>query len=127
EGLRPRLGEVPRGDGARGTGPELPELVRLDDREHLRAVAREEDDDEPGAALEDAVSLQAGHTEVEVGRGHDVQDTWVEPEPEPRPELDAACSHPAEATLDRLDRLLGREQLSNLGFTEIEGHRGAVV
>ena len=118
---------MPRGDGARSAGPELAELVCLDDREHLSAIGRKEDDDEAGAALGDAVGLQAGHTEVEVGRGHDVHDARVEPEPEPRPEIDAAGGHPAEAGLDCLHRLLGRKQLGNLGFTEIEGHRGAVV
>ena len=38
-------GEILRGDAARGAGPELAELVRLDHRRHLRPQVEEDDDE----------------------------------------------------------------------------------
>ena len=49
ESPRPRLGEVPRRDRARGSGPELPEPIGLDQGEQLGLVRGEERDDEPRA------------------------------------------------------------------------------
>jgi hypothetical protein len=67
------------------------------------------------------------HAEIEVGRGKHVHEAGVEPEAEARTKLDPPGSHPPEAALHRLHRILRRKQLGNLGFAEIERHRGAVV
>jgi hypothetical protein len=56
-----------------------------------------------------------------------VQETLVESDPEAGTVLDDAAADPLEASLDRGDGVRGREQLLDVGFTQIEGHEGGIV
>src|SRR3712207_7675332 len=55
--------EPPRGDRGGGARPPLAEPVRLDDREHVRRLRREEHDDEARALAEPRVRLDARRSE----------------------------------------------------------------
>jgi hypothetical protein len=76
-----RLGQVPSGHCARRSRAPLTDAVSLDEREHLWAICREEDDDEPSAVREPGVGLQPPDAELEIDSGHDVEEPTFEAEP----------------------------------------------
>jgi nitrite reductase/ring-hydroxylating ferredoxin subunit len=59
-----------------------------------------------------------------ISRRHHVQAPGVEGDALARQDLDPTLREPAEAMLDGLDRVCGGEQLVDVGFAEVEGHRG---
>ena len=86
------------------------------------SVGREQRDDEARPLGEPDIGLQAGDAELEVGGRHHVEQAIGQAEPEPRPVLDGAARHAGEAPLHRLDGVLRREELLDVGFAEIERH-----
>ena len=61
---------VLRGDGARGSGAQAPEMMRLDQRDQLRPVGREERHDECRALRKAGVDLRPRVAELEVRGCH---------------------------------------------------------
>ena len=119
-------GEVPGRDTARRAGAQLAELVRFDDRDELRRVGAEEEDDEASTLGEACIHLRACVTELEIGRRHHREGAALEPEPVARPILDASRRQTSEARLDRLDRVGRSEQFRDVLLREIEGHKSIV-
>jgi hypothetical protein len=117
-----RLREERGGDAARGPGPELPHLVRLDHGRELRAREVEEHDDERRAAREPSVGLDPREPELTIGGGHVCEHTVLDRDPRSRPVLDDAAREPDEARLDRVERLARREQLRDLCLGQVERH-----
>jgi len=113
-------------DGARGARAQLPQSVGLDQGQHLRLVRGEENDDEPGAFRQAHVALQPGDSQLEVGRRHDVQEPPGETDAKPRPVFREPGGQACEAPLDGLDGVLGREQLVDLRFPQVERHGGVL-
>ena len=123
-GAAPR--EVTGRDAAGRAGPKLPEPIRLDDGDELRALRVEQADDERRAGRRRRVQLSAGEPELRVGGGHVCERALGEPEPPPRRDLDVAVGHAPEARLDRVDGELRRDQLGDVRFGEIERHERQV-
>ena len=124
EGVRTGLGQEPGRDGARCTGPQLPQALGLDEREQLRPVGREQRHDDPRAAVKRRVRLEPSDAQLQVSGRHDVQESFVEPHAKTRSVLDAAAGDPLEAGFDGLHGVLGRKQLVDVGLTQVEGHWG---
>jgi hypothetical protein len=119
-------GEVSSCDRARGARARLPQPVGLDQRQRLRPVRGEEDDDEPGAFREADIALQPGDTQLQVGRRHDVQKPPCETDAKAGPVFRAAGGQACEARLHGLDGGLWRKQLFNLRFPQVERHGGVL-
>jgi hypothetical protein len=120
---RPRARQVLGRDAARSAGPELPEPVRLDHGDELGAARLEEEDDEADIRVaERGVGLEAGVAELSVGRRHHGEDPAFESEPVARPVLDASRGEPPERTLDRLERVLRRQQRLDVRLRQVQRH-----
>ena len=119
-------GEVLRGDGARGSGPESAEVVGLDHRDELRAIGREQRDDERRAFVKPRVCLDARVAELEVGRGHVRKTALLQFEPTPGGNVHSAGGHALKGGLDRLDRVRWGEQFLHVVLRQEDRHSGSV-
>ena len=121
-GARPR--EVASGDAARRARPELSERVGLDHGDEPRRRRVEEADDEARSRRRRRVQLPSGEPEPTIGRGHVGERAVVELEAPPRSVLDHASPHTPEAVLDRPDGVGRREKRGDVGFGQVQRHRG---
>jgi hypothetical protein len=58
-----------------------------------------------------------------VNGGHDGKDSLVGSKPNSRTVLDLTRGEPAEAALNCIERISGREQLPDLGLRQVERHK----
>ena len=87
-----------------------------------RSILSQMPHEEARALAEAHVGLEARDPELEIGRGQDVEQALGQAESEARAILDHTLRQAREAALHRLDGVLGREELLDVGFAEIEGH-----
>ena len=120
ERSRVRLGQVLRSHAAGRAGAQLPQLVRLDHPGELPLAEVEEDDDEPRPVRAPQVGLEPRETQLLVHRGHDRQAALARRRTRPGPVRDRCAAHPLEARFDRRQRICRRQELSDLGFGQVE-------
>jgi len=121
-------GEPARGDGARGTGSELPEASCLDDRDKLAAaLVLEQDDGLERPVSSGDVALQAAQAGLEVDGRHHGQGPVLEPEPRTGKDFDHAASEFPLALLDGGVHRLGIEKIVDVVLVQVERHARLIV
>jgi hypothetical protein len=121
-----RAREVPGGDAARRAGAQPAQVVGLDHRGELAPGGVEQHDHERRPRIRRGIGLEAGQLELPVNRGHHRQGAAVEALARARPVVRRASGKAMEALLDRLERVLRREERLDVALGQVQRHRAAV-
>src|SRR5438105_399 len=121
------LGQVLGGDAARSAGTEPAEVIGLDDGGELRLRSVEERYHERRAVCEAGVHLCARVAEREVRSGHVRESSLLETKTPSRREVDGARGDVPKRRFDCGERVVGREELLNLLFGEVQRHAARLL